>query len=549
MLQILREHRLYAKFSKCEFWLESVAFFGHVVSKDGIQVDSKKIEVVEKWPRPTSVTEIRSFVGLASYYRHFVNDFSKIVALLTKLTPKDTKFEWSDACEYSFEKLKACLTTAPILSLPQGIGDYMVFCDASRVGLGCVLMQHGKVIAYASRQLKRHEQNYPAHDLEMAAILFALKIWRHYLYGETCEIYTDHKSLKYIFQQRDLNLRQRRWMELLKDYDCTILYHPDKANVVVDALSQKSIGSLEHISTDRRSLVREIHSLGNIGVNLEVTEINTLLAHFRVRPILLDRIKKAQSKDDFIAKALEDPQGRKGKMFTEGTNGVLRCGTRLYVPNGDGLRREILEEAHMAAYVVKVEHQKPAGLLQPLPVPEWKGAQFTSRFWGKLQEALGTKLDFSIAFHPQTDGQSEWTIQTLEDMLRACVIDIGVRWDQYLPLVEFAYNNSFQTSIQMAPFEALYGRRCRSPIGWLEVGERKLLGPELVQDATEKINMLQDDLAYEEQPVAILDRQVKKLCSKDVASVKVLWRNHTSEEVTWEAEEEMRTKYPHLFDT
>ncbi|EOY03318.1 Uncharacterized protein TCM_018216 [Theobroma cacao] len=285
-------------------------------------------------------------------------------------------------------------------------------------------------------------------------------------------------------------------MELLKDYDCTILYHPGKANVVADALSQKSIGSLAHISTDRRSLVREIHSLGDIVSN--------------------------------------------------------------------------------------------------------RGAQFTSRFWGKLQEALGTKLDFSTAFHPQTDGQSERTIQTLEDMLRACVIDLGVKWEQYLPLVEFAYNNSFQTSIQMAPFEALYGRRCRSPIRWLEVGERKLLGPELVQDATEKIRVirqrmltaqsrqksyadnrrrdlefqvgdhvflkvsptkgvmrfgkkgklsprkynpdpshviqyetiqLQDDLTYEEQPIAILDRQVKKLRSKDVVSVKVLWQNHTSEEV------------------
>ncbi|WRX08485.1 Integrase zinc-binding domain - like 4 [Theobroma cacao] len=327
-------------------------------------------------------------------------------------------------------------------------------------------------------------------------------------------------------------------MELLKNYDCTILYHPGKANVVVDALSQKSLGSLAHISTSRRSLVREIHSLGDIGVRLEVTETNALLAHFRVRPILMDKIKETQRKDEFVTKALEDPQGRKGKMFTKGTNGVLRYGTRLYVPDGDGLRREILEEAHRAAYVVhpgatkmyqdlkevywweglkrdvaefvskclvcqqvKAEHQKPARLLQPLPVPEWKwehiamdfvtgGAQFTSRFWGKLQEVLGTKLDFSIAFHPQTDGQSEWTIQTLEDMLRACVIDLGVRWEQYLPLVEFAYNNSFQTSIQMAPFEALYGRRCRSPIGWLEVGERKLLGPELVQDATEKIHMI-----------------------------------------------------------
>ena len=157
--------------------------------------------------------------------------------------------------------MKDLLTSAPILTLPSGDEGYTVYCDASGVGLGYVLMQNGRVVAYASRQLKKHEQNYPTHDLEMAAVVFALKIWRHYLYGVTCEIYTDHKSLKYIFQQRDLNLRQRRWMELLKDYDCSILYHPGKANVVADALSRKSSSSLAHISTERRSLVKELHEL------------------------------------------------------------------------------------------------------------------------------------------------------------------------------------------------------------------------------------------------------------------------------------------------
>ena len=163
------------------------------------------------------------------------------------------KFEWSDSCENNFQLLMEKLTTAPVLTLPNGEEKFTVYCDASRVGLGCVLMQNGRVVAYAFRQLKKHEQNYPTHDLEMDAVSFALKIRRHYLYGVTCEIFTDHKILKYIFQQRDLNLRQRRWLELLKDYDCDILYHPGKANVVADTLSRKSSGSLAHISVGKRS--------------------------------------------------------------------------------------------------------------------------------------------------------------------------------------------------------------------------------------------------------------------------------------------------------
>ena len=176
-----------------------------MVSKEGIGVDSTKIEAIQNWHRPTSVTEIRSFLGLAGYYRRFVENFSRLAAPLTRLTQKNVKFQWSDACEKSFQELKQRLITAPILALPAGSGGYTVYCDASRVGLGCVLMQRGKVIAYASRQLRPYEQNYPTHDLEMAAIIFALKIWRHYLYGEKFEIFTYHKSLKYIQSQKELN--------------------------------------------------------------------------------------------------------------------------------------------------------------------------------------------------------------------------------------------------------------------------------------------------------------------------------------------------------
>ena len=241
VLEILRERQLYGKFSKCEFWLEEVQFLGHVISAKGISVDPAKVEAILKWERPKSVTEIRSFVGLAGYYRRFVEGFSKIVGPLTQLTRKDQPFIWSDKCEASFEEMKRRLTTAPVLIVPDTSKAFEVFCDASYQGLGCVLMQDKRPVAYASRQLKVHEKNYPTHDIELAAVVFALKAWRHYLYGARFQVYSDHKSLKYLFDQKELNMRQRRWMEYLKDYDFELLYHPGKANVVADALSRKRV--------------------------------------------------------------------------------------------------------------------------------------------------------------------------------------------------------------------------------------------------------------------------------------------------------------------
>ena len=210
VLQTLRERQLFAKFSKCEFWRNEVAFLGHIITKEGIAVDPAKVQAVTEWRVPKSVTEVRSFLGLAGYYRRFVKDYSKIARPLTNLLKKTTKYCWDEKCEKAFQELKERLTTAPVLTLPVGSEGYELYTDASHQGLGCVLMQSGKVIAYASRQLRPHEVNYPTHDLELAAIVFALKIWRHYLYGISCKIFTDHKSLKYIFTQRDLNLRQRR---------------------------------------------------------------------------------------------------------------------------------------------------------------------------------------------------------------------------------------------------------------------------------------------------------------------------------------------------
>ncbi|GKC90137.1 putative reverse transcriptase domain-containing protein [Tanacetum coccineum] len=158
---------------------------------------------------------------------------------MTKLTQKNVKFDWSEKAEAAFQLLKQKLYSAPILALPEGSENFVVYCDASRKGLGAILMQREKVIAYESRQLKIHENNYTTHDLEFRAVVFALKMWRHYLYGTKCVVFTDHKSLQYILDQKELNMRQRQWLELLRDYDCEIRYHPEKASVVADALSRK----------------------------------------------------------------------------------------------------------------------------------------------------------------------------------------------------------------------------------------------------------------------------------------------------------------------
>ncbi|KAL2243595.1 UNVERIFIED_CONTAM: Transposon Ty3-G Gag-Pol polyprotein [Sesamum indicum] len=231
VLQILKEKELYAKLSKCEFWINQVVFLGHVISGDGVMPDPSKVKAIMEWRVPKNATE---------------------------LLRKGVEFQWTEQCQQSFDELKKRLTSNPILVLSSGSGGYIVYTDASKQGLGCVLIQNGKVIAYASRQLRNHELNYPTHDLELAAIVHALKIWRHYLYREKFQILTDHKSLKYILTQKELNLRQRRWIELLKDYDCTIDFHPGKANVVAYALSRKSSSILANLGSYNQTLLLEM---------------------------------------------------------------------------------------------------------------------------------------------------------------------------------------------------------------------------------------------------------------------------------------------------
>lgn len=583
----LREQQLFAKLSKCSFWQRSIGFLGHIVSDQGVSVDPEKIRSIQEWPRPRNATEVRSFLGLAGYYRRFVQGFANMAQSMTKLTGKNVKFVWTDECELSFSRLKEMLTSAPILALPEMDKPYVVYTDASITGLGCVLMQEGKVIAYASRQLRKHEGNYPTHDLEMGAVIFALTTWRSYLYGAKVQVYTDHKSLKYIFTQPELNLRQRRWVEKVADYDVDIAYHPGKANQVADALSRRRTDV--DVAKDAEMLISVIGSLHLNALSVNVEPLGLGAAD---QADLLTRIRIAQEQDETLKEMVKNDKAE----YQTSNNGTIVVNGRVSVPNVKDLREEILKEAHQSKFsihpgtnkmyqdlkryyhwvgmkrdvagwvakcptcqLVKAEHQVPSGLLQSLPIPEWKwdhvtmdfvtglpmsrtkkdaawivvdrltksahfiaikktdgveaiadkyiseivrlhgvpasivsdrDSRFTSHFWKAFQKALGTRVNMSTAYHPQTDGQSERTIQTLEDMLRACILDWGGSWERYLPLAEFAYNNSYQASIGMSPYEALYGRPCRTPLCWTQVGERSMIGPELVEETTEKIKFL-----------------------------------------------------------
>ncbi|GJV73683.1 putative reverse transcriptase domain-containing protein [Tanacetum coccineum] len=596
--------------------------------------------------------------------------------------------------------MKQKLCSAPILALPEGAENFVVYCDASHKGYGAVLMQREKVIAYASRQLKKHEENYTTHDLELGAVVFALRLWRHYLYGTKCTVYTDHKSLQYILDQKELNMRQRRWIELLSDYDCEIRYHPGKANVVADALSRKD---REPIRV--RSLVMTVHT------NLPEKILNAQT----------EAMKEENVKAENLGRLIKP-------IFEIRSDGTQCFEGRIWLPLFGGLRDLIMHESHkskysihpgsdkmyqdlkklywwpnmkaeIATYVskcltcakVKAEHQKPSGLLQQPEIPEWKcekitmdfvsglprtssgydsiwvivdrltksahflpmkktdsieklaqlylkeivckhgiptsiisdrDSLFTSRFWKSLQEAMGTQLDMSTAYHPETDGQSERTIQTLEDMLRACVID----FDRQFAGVKLEIANSlaqnwserqqkrsekivqiknrlltarsrqksyadvrrkpmeFQVGdmvmLKVSPWKGVirFGKRGKlSPryIGPFKIIERigpmayklelpdklrgihntfhvsnlkKCMADENLVIPLEEIQ-LDDKLHFIEEPVEIMDREVKQLKQSRILIVKVRWNSRQGLEYTWEREDFFKRNYPHLFSS
>nr|GEU57015.1 retrotransposon protein, putative, Ty3-gypsy subclass [Tanacetum cinerariifolium] len=384
-----------------------VQFLGHVIDSKSIHVDLAKIESIKDWESPKTPTEIRQFLGLASYNRRFIEGFSKIAKSMMKLTQIGIKFYWGEKEESAFQLMKQKLCSVPILALPEGSEDFVFYCDASHKGL------------------------------ELRSVVFALKIWRHYLYGTKCTVFTDHKSLQHILDQKELNMRKLQWLELLSDYDCDIRYHSRKANVVADALIRK-----ERVKPLRvRALVM------TIGLDLPQQILEA-----QIEALKLENLKNEDDNItmDFITKLPRPSQGfdtiwvivdrltKSAYFFPIRENDPLDKLARLYLN------------------MIVARHRIPVSIICD------HDGRFTSNFWKLFQKALGIELSMSTAYHPKTDGQSERTIQTLEDILSACA----------------------------ASYETLYGRKCRSPVCRAKVGEAQLTGPEMIKETTKKIVLI-----------------------------------------------------------
>ncbi|XP_042446204.1 uncharacterized protein LOC122031159, partial [Zingiber officinale] len=463
-----------------------------VISSKGVQVDEGKIKAIRDWPTPKTVSEVRSFHGLASFYRRFVKEFSTVAAPLNEIVKKNMGFRWGENQEKAFQTLKDKLTHAPILALPDFSKSFEIECDASHVGIGAVLLQDGHPIAYFSEKLSGATLNYSTYDIELYALVRALQTWQHYLLSKEFVIHSDHESLKYLKGQGKLNKRHAKWVEFLEQFPYVIKHKQGKVNVVADALSRRHDNYLFKNNrlcvprgSMRKLLVREAHEGGLMGHFGVQKTLEMLLEHFYWPHMKHDVQKfcaqcivcrKAKSKTlphglytplpipnfpwtdlsmDFV---LGLPRTQKGKdsIFV-----VVDRFSKMahFIPC-----HKVDDATHVADLFFK-EVVRLHGM--PRSIVSDRDTKFLSHFWRTLRNKLGTKLLFSTTCHPQTDGQTEVVNRTLSTLLRAIIKKNIKSWEECLPHVEFAYNRAVHSTTQFSPFEIVYGFNPLTPLDLL----------------------------------------------------------------------------------
>nr|GEY91966.1 reverse transcriptase [Tanacetum cinerariifolium]GEY91967.1 reverse transcriptase [Tanacetum cinerariifolium] len=477
VLGTLRQEKLYAKFSKCEFWLGQVAFLGHIVSVDGITMDSAKVEAITKWPRPKTVTEVRSFLGLAGYYRRFVEGFSRLALPLTKLMRKCEKFVWNEEREKCFEELKKRLVFAPILTLPSGSGGFQIYSDASKKGL-----------------------------------------------GETCDIFTDHKSLKYIFTQKELNMRQRRWLELLKDYDNNIQYHPRKANVVADAFSMKS-GMLANLQIK----LEIIKDLERMDIEYCIRGTKGYWASLKIKPNLILRIKEIQKEDAELWAVFHKSEEDEQKKFCVDDDGVMWFGDRLCVPRRKCKApicwNEVGEHVIEGPELIEVTNEKVAIAKEKLKEARSRQKSYADRHRRSLEFNPGDHLFLKVSpcrgvrHFGIKEKLSPRFIGPFEILDRVGEVSYRLALPLQLSHVHNVFHVSLLRGYKYHPLHVVY---------YL-------------------LDQIREDLSLAEEPEKILDRQEQVMRNKTIPLIKILWKNHPEREATWETEGSMRASYPRIF--
>ncbi|XP_065871954.1 uncharacterized protein [Euphorbia lathyris] len=459
------------------------------IDSQGVSVDIEKVKAIQEWPTPNSVTEVRSFHGLASFYRRFVKNFSTIAAPLTEVIKKNVGFKWGKAQEDAFEMLKARLTSAPVLALPNFDKSFEIECDASGVGIGAVLMQEGRPIAFFSEKLSGATLNYPTYDKELYALVRALQMWQHYLWPKEFVIHTDHESLKHLKGQQKLNRRHAKWVEFIETFPYVIKYKQGKENVVADALSRRHEGYLFRDNrlcmpkcSHREFLVREAHGgglMGHFGVakTLDMISEHFFWPHMKrdVERICASCINCKKAKSRVMPHGLYTPLPVPNEPWTAISMDFVMALPRSKRGN-DSIFVVVDRFSKMAHFIPCHKTDDAINIANlffrevvrlhgmPKSIVSDRDPKFLSYFWKTLWNKLGTKLLFSTSCHPQTDGQTEVVNRTLGQLLRAVIQKNLKSWEECLPFIEFAYNRAIHSSTNFSPFEIVYGFNPLTPL-------------------------------------------------------------------------------------